>query len=184
MTFFRIVADKAYWEGMQQDHGYNPPPAWTILGSFLANLRPASAPTMQLLASLDLIYLAGAFAMVWWAFGWRVFAVAGVFLGCQAAAPASWTAGAFLRQDWFFYLVASACLAGKRWFKLAGASIVCAGLLRIFPILIVAGWLTVAGAYLIRRGRLARSHRYLLAGGLMAAAIIVPMSLWVAGPRC
>ena len=76
MTFFRIVADKAYWEGMQQDHGYNPPPAWTILGSFLANLRPASAPTMQLLASLDLIYLAGAFAMVWWAFGWRVFAVA------------------------------------------------------------------------------------------------------------
>jgi hypothetical protein len=31
VTFFRIVADKAYWEGMQQDH--NPPPAWTILGS-------------------------------------------------------------------------------------------------------------------------------------------------------
>jgi hypothetical protein len=183
VTFFRIVADKAYWEGMQQDHGYNPPPAWTILGSFLANLRPASAPTMQLLASLDLIYLAGAFAMIWWAFGWRVFAVAGVFLGCQAAAPASWTAGAFLRQDWFFYLVASACLARKRWFKLAGASIVGAGLLRIFPILIVAGWLTVAGAYLIRRGRLARSHRDLLVGGLMAAAIIVPMSLWVAGPR-
>ena len=183
VTFFRIIADKAYWEGMQQDHGYNPPPAWTILGSFLANLRPASAHTMQLLASLDLIYLAGAFAMIWWAFGWRVFAVAGVFLGCQAAAPASWTAGAFLRQDWFFYLVASACLARRRWFKLAGASIVYAGLLRIFPILIVAGWLTVAGAYLIRRGRLARSHRNLLVGGLMAAAIIVPASLRVAGSR-
>jgi hypothetical protein len=124
VTFFRIVADKAYWEGMQQDHGYNPPPAWTILGSFFANLRPASARTMQLLAGLDLIYLAGAFAMIWWAFGWRVFAVAVVFLGCQAAAPASWTAGAFLRQDWFFFLIASACLARRRWFKLAGASIV------------------------------------------------------------
>ena len=183
VTFFRIIADKAYWESMQQDHGYNPPPAWTILGSLFANLRPASIRTMQLLASLDLIYLAGAFAMIWWAFGWRVFAVAVVFLGCQAAAPASWTAGAFLSQDWFFYLIGSVCLARKRWFKLAGASIVYAGLLRVFPILIVGGWLTVAGAYLIRRRRFARSHRDLLAGGLMAAVIIVPVSLWVGGPR-
>jgi hypothetical protein len=181
VAFFRIVADKAYWEGMQQDHGYNPPPAWTILGSFFSNLRPASARYMRVLAGLDMIYLAGAFAMVWWAFGWRVFAVAVIFWGCQAAAPASWTAGAFLRQDWFFCLIASACLARRRWFKLAGASIVYAGLLRVFPILIVVGWLTVAGAYLIRRGRVARSHRDALAGGLLAAAVIVPLSLYVAG---
>ena len=181
VTFFRIVADTPYWEGMQQDHGYNPPPAWTVLGSFFSNLSPATVRTMQLLASLDLIYLAGAFAMIWWAFGWRVFAVAAIFLGCQAAAPASWTAGAFLRQDWLFYLVASACLARRRWFKLAGASIVYAGLLRIFPVLIVGGWLTVAGANLIRRGRLARSHRDVFVGGLVAAAIIVPLSVYVAG---
>jgi hypothetical protein len=181
VAFFRIVADKAYWEGMQQDHGYNPPPVWTILGSFFSNLRPASARYMQVLAGLDMIYLAGAFAMTWWAFGWRVFAVAVIFWGCQAAAPAPWTAGAFLRQDWFFYLIASACLARKRCFKLAGASIVYAGLLRIFPILIVVGWLTVAGAYVIRRGRLARSHRDVMVGGLLAAAVIVPLSLYVAG---
>jgi len=181
VAFFRIIADRVYWDGMQQDHGYNPPPAWTILGSFFSNLRPASARYMQILASLDMIYLAGAFAMIWWAFGWRVFAVAVIFWGCQAAAPASWTAGAFLRQDWFFYLVASACLARKRRFRLAGASIAYAALLRIFPILIVAGWLTVAGAYLARRGRVARSHRDVLAGGLLAAAMIVPLSLYAAG---
>ena len=137
---------------------------------------------MQLLAGLDLIYLAGAFAMIWWAFGWRVFAVAAVFLGCQAAAPASWTAGAFLRQDWFFFLIASACLARRRWFKLAGASSSTRDS-RVFPILIGVGWLTVAVAYLIRRRRLARSHRDLLVGGLIAAAIIVPLSVWVAGPH-
>jgi hypothetical protein len=136
---------------------------------------------MQILASLDMVYLAGAFAMIWWAFGWRACAVAVIFWGCQAAAPASWTAGAFLRQDWFFYLIASACLARRRCFKLAGASIVYAGLLRIFPILIVVGWLTVAGAYVIRRRRVARSHRDVLVGGLLAAAVIVPLSLYVAG---
>ena len=181
VAFFRIIADRAYWDGMQQDHGYNPPPAWTILGSFFSNLRPASARYMQILAGLDLIYLAGAFAIIWWAFGWRVFAVAVIFWGCQAAAPASWTAGAFLRQDWFFYLIASVCLARKRRFRLAGASIVYAGLLRIFPILIAVGWLTVAGAYVVRRGRVARSHRDVLAGGLLAVAVIVPLSLYAAG---
>ena len=181
VTFFRIAADAQYWEGMQQDHGYNPPPAWTILGSFFSNLRPASVRSMQFLAGLDLMYLAAAFAMIWWAFGWRVFAVAVTFWGCQAAAPASWTAGAFLRQDWFFYLVASACFARKRRFKLAGASIVYAGLLRIFPVLVVLGWLTVAGAFLIRRRRFARAHREALVGGLLAAAVIVPLSVYVAG---
>jgi len=181
VAFFRIIADRGYWDGMQQDHGYNPPPAWTVLGSFFSNLRPASARYMQILAGLDMIYLAGAFAMIWWAFGWRVFAVAVIFWGCQAAAPASWTAGAFLRQDWFFYLIASACLVRKRRFRLAGASIVYAGLLRIFPILIAVGWLTVAVAYVLRRGRVARSHRDVLAGGLLAVAVIVPLSLYAAG---
>lgn len=181
VAFFRIAADRAYWDGMQQDHGYNPPPAWTILGSFFSNLRPASVRYMQVLASFDLVYLAGAFALIWWAFGWRVFVVAAIFWGGQAAAPASWTAGAFLRQDWFFFVIASACLARKRRFKLAGASIVYAGLLRVFPFLLVLGWLTVAAAYLVRRGRVARSHRQALAGGVLAAIVIVPLSLYVAG---
>ena len=181
VTFFRVVADRPYWEEMQRDHGYNPPPAWMILGSALARLRPASAGYMQFLASFDMLYLAGAFAMIWWAFGWRVFAVAAVFWGCQAAAPGSWTAGAFLRHDWFFYLIASACLARKRYFGLAGAAIVYAGLLRIFPALVLFGWLMVMGAFLIRRGRLARSHRDALVGGLLAVAVIVPLSLYLVG---
>lgn len=180
--FFRIVADRQYWEDMQKDHGYNPPPAWTILGSFFSHLRPASARYMQFLASLDMVYLAGAFAMIWWAFGWRVCAVAAIFWGCQAAAPGSWTAGAFLRQDWFFFLIASACFARKRYFKLAGASIVYAGLLRVFPVLIVLGWFAVMGAFVVRRKRLARSHRDVLIGGLVAAAVIIPFSLYIAGP--
>jgi hypothetical protein len=136
---------------------------------------------MQFLASLDILYLAGTFALIWWAFGWRVFAVAAIFWGCQAAAPVFWTIGAFLRQDWFFYLIASACLARKRYFKLAGGSIVYASLLRIFPGLILIGWLVVAGAYLMRHKRLAKSHTQALIGGVLAAAVLIPLSLAVAG---
>jgi len=183
VKFFRIVSDEPhwYWEGMQQDHGYNPPPVWTILGSFFANLHPAQVAYMQFLAGLDLLYLAGTFALIWWAFGWRVVAVAAIFWGCQASAPVYWTIGGFLRQDWLFYLVASACLARKRYFKLAGASIVYASLLRIFPGLILIGWLVVAGACLMRHKRLAKSHTQALIGGVLAATVLVPLSLAVAG---
>src|SRR5262249_48187101 len=75
VQFFRVVSDKKYWNGMSEDHGYNPPPVWTIGGSLFANLHAATVPYMQFLASLDVLYQAGTFAILWWAFGWRVAAV-------------------------------------------------------------------------------------------------------------
>ena len=68
-----------------------------------------------------------------------------------------------------FYLVFAACLTRKRYFKLAGASIVYAGLLRIFPGLVVLGWLVVAGAYIWRHHRMAKHHVQMLLGGVAAA---------------
>lgn len=181
VKFFRIASGKGYWEDMQKDHGYNPPPVWTIAGHYLGELHPATTRYLQFLASLDLIYLAGMFGAIWWAFGWRVFAVAAIFWGCQSSAPFYWTGGAFLRQDWLFYLVLASCLARKRYFKLAGASMVYAGLLRIFPGLAVIGWLTVAGAYIFRHKRMAKTHQQMLLGGVLAAAVLIPLSLHVAG---
>lgn len=181
VQFFRTSSDKGYWEDMQKDHGYNPPPVWTIMGRFLAELHPASTRYLQFLSGFDIAYLLGMFAGIYWAFGWRVFAVGAIFWGCQSSAPFYWTGGAFLRQDWLFFLVMSACLVRKRYYKLAGASMVYAGLLRIFPGLAVIGWLTVAGIYLVRHKRMERTHVQVLLGGVLAAAVLLPVSLKVAG---
>jgi hypothetical protein len=181
VQFFRTASDKGYWEDMQKDHGYNPPPVWTIMGRFLAELHPASTGYLQFLASFDIVYLLGTFVAIYWAFGWRVFAVAAIFWGCQSSAPFYWTGGAFLRQDWLFFLVLASCLTRKRYFKLAGASMVYAGMLRIFPGLAVIGWLTVAGIHLVRHKRMPRSHVQTLIGGVLAAAVLIPVSLKVAG---
>jgi hypothetical protein len=88
------------------------------------------------------------FGALYWAFGWRTFAVAAVFWGTQSSAPFYWTGGAFLRQDWLFFFVVMAacfmrasaitCWPGPRWST--------AGLLRVFPGLTVIGWLIVAAA--------------------------------------
>ena len=181
VRFFRFTSDKSYWEGMQKDHGYNPPPVWTIAGKIFGELHPASVRYLQFLGSLDLFYLAGMFVALWWAFGWRVSMVGAIFWGCQSSAPFYWTGGAFLRQDWLFYLVLSACLIRKRWFKLAGAAMVYAGLLRVFPGLAVIGWLTTAAIYLVRHKRMHRTHVQVLIGGVLGAIVLVGLSLQIAG---
>ncbi len=181
VAFFRIASGKDYWEEMQKDHGFNPPPVWTILGRAFGEAHAASTGWLQFLASLDIAYLAGMFVALWWGFGWRVFAVGAIFWGCQSSAPFLWTGGAFLRQDWLFYLVLAAVLVRKRWFKLAGAAMVYAGLLRVFPGLAVIGWLTVAGATIIRTKTMPKHHRQMLAGGVLAAALLLPLSAWFSG---
>lgn len=181
VAFFRIASDKTYWEDMQKDHGYNPPPVWTILGSYFGNFHAASTRYLQFLASLDILYLGAMFVAIAWAFGWRVFAVAAVLWGCQSPAPFLWTGGAFLRQDWLFFLVFAACLARKRFYTLAGASMVYAALLRIFPGLAVAGWVLVAGVTLVRHKTLTKPQLKMILGGTLAAALLIPLSVHVAG---
>lgn len=191
IAFFRIGSDKAYWEGMQKDHGYNPPPVWTIAGTFFANMYPAGrgfllpvvgqVNWLQCLAMLDIVYFTAMFVAVWWAFGWRVFAVAAVFWGCQASAPFYWTGGAFLRQDWLFWIVFAACLTRRRWYFLAGAAMVYAGMLRIFPGLTVIGWLAITGFQLYRHKTLSVPQWKMLGGGVLAAALLIPLSIKVAG---
>jgi hypothetical protein len=186
IRFFRSVSDREFYEKMQKDNGYNPPPVWMLAGRFFANMFPAGHKILdfywlQWLAMLDNVLLAGMFGALWWAFGWRVFAIAALYWGCNAPGDDYFVSGAFLRQDWLFFFVLAACLARKRYYALSGASIVYAALLRIFPGLAVIGWLVVAGAGLVRHKRLAKHHQRMLLGGVLAAAVLLPASIQVCG---
>lgn len=183
VKFFRVVSGKGYWDDMLKDHGYNPPPVWTIMGRFFSELHPATVGYCQFLASLDLIYTIAMFAMLWWAFGWRVFAVAAIFYGTEHTATSYWTFGAFLRQDWLFFLVASVCLLRKKYPKLAGAALVYAGLLRIFPGVVVLGLLVVVGWSLFRKHKMTREQVQMLIGGTLSAAVLIPLSIAASGPK-
>ncbi|MFT3772585.1 MAG: hypothetical protein QM820_44915 [Minicystis sp.] len=191
ILYFRLASDKKYWEGFQHDHGYNPPPVWTMGGWAVASLYPAGkrfdlpiiggVSFLQVLGSLDVFLTAGMFIAIAWAFGWRVFAVAAIFWGTQASAPILWTYGAFLRQDWIFWLVLSVCFARKRWYAASGAAMVYAGLLRVFPGLVVVGWLVVVAFQIIKHKNLTKPQWNMLLGGTLAAALLIPASVKVAG---
>ncbi|HEX8694893.1 MAG TPA: hypothetical protein VF746_20870 [Longimicrobium sp.] len=181
VRFFRLAAGPADWERMQQDHGYNPPPAWTLAGGALAGLRPAGTRWLQALGALDVVLLLGMLGALGWAFGWRVAALGAVFWGCQAWSTFYWTGGAFLRQDWLFFLVLSVCLARRRWYAASGAALACSALLRVFPVLLLAGPAALALWSLVRTRRIPRPVLRFAAGGALAAAVLVPASLAVVG---
>jgi hypothetical protein len=181
VVWFRNSSNLQYWNDMQKDHGYNPPPVWTVMGYFLGSFHAASDGFFKLLALLDPLFFVGAFAAVYWAFGWRVCTVALIFWGCQLPAEYFWTGGAFMRQDWLFYLVLSGCLIRKRYYALGGAAFAYSTLLRVFPGALIAGWVVVIVAHFWKHKRLAPSHIRLVAGGVAATAILVSVSIGVAG---
>lgn len=199
IAWFRRSAAGSYWEGMQKDHGYNPPPVWTMTGKLFANLHEADDRFFKLLAGIDVALHAGIVLLFRWAFGWRVMTVATVFWGANAPADFYWTGGAFLRQDWLFLLVASVCLARKRYFVLSGFALTWSMLLRIFPGLFVIGSAIIIGLTLIenlRRGSRAAhdpakglvrlvhpDHRRLIGGCVLALVTLVPASVVVCGPN-
>jgi hypothetical protein len=66
---------------------------------------------------------------------------------------------------------------------LGGAAFAYSTLLRVFPGLLLAGWAVVAGAYVWKHKRMAPHHLKVMLGGLGATALLVSISIAVAGPQ-
>lgn len=172
-----------YWLNMQKDHGYNPPPVWTMEGKLFSSLGVAGDTFFKQLASIDIMLHLGMVLLVFWAFGWRVGAAFTVFWGCNAPANFYWTGGAFLRQDWLFFLVASSCFARKRKYGLAGAALTWSTALRVFPVVLFAGPAILIAIDLIKRRRLSLPYKRFIGGAIVAGGLLVPASVVIAGPQ-
>ncbi|MCC6216852.1 MAG: hypothetical protein IT376_18480 [Polyangiaceae bacterium] len=178
--FYRSSAG-SYWENMQKDHGYNPPPVWTMAGKFFGSFGTADDGFFKALSLIDIALHVGIVVLLYWAFGWRVGAVCTVWWGCNAPANFYWTGGAFMRQDWFFFVVAALCLAKKRRLALAGAALTWSALLRVFPAILFAGWGIMVLFHLFKERAFHPDHKRLIAGAAVALAVLVPASMLATG---
>jgi hypothetical protein len=182
IEWFRTTANQKFWEGMSMDHGYNPPPVWTLSGHIFGSVFPnVTNTTMSILGSLDTFVFALTFFFVWWAFGLPTCCYALFFWGVQFPANGYFTGGAFLRQDWLLYLMLSACLLRKHYWALAGAALAASSLLRVFPALFFIGIATVTISYYLKHRRFAPHHLRVFAGAAIAAVVLVGASVPVAG---
>jgi hypothetical protein len=180
-AFFRSRQDAREWDAEQVDHGYNATPVWNVAGKLLASLAPASATQLYTLALLDPLYLLATIAVVWWAFGWRVLAVALLVFATNFPSRFYWTGGGFLRWDWLFYTVAGVCCLRKGRPALAGVALAYATLLRIFPLFVFLGPALWLGWRVGRERRWDRGMVRFFAAAALAGTLLIAVSLPVSG---
>jgi hypothetical protein len=181
VAWFEKSARGDYWDRMTADHGYNPPPVWTMTGKLFSSLAPPSDHFFKVLASLDIMLQLGALVMLNWAFGWRIMTLAAVFFGCNYPANLHWTCGAFLRQDWYFLFTAAICFARKRRFGLSGAALAWSSLLRIFPVVAFTGVGLIMAFHWLRHRTVHRDHMRFAMGAALAGVVLIAASVAVAG---
>jgi hypothetical protein len=181
LRYFRTLENARRWDDAQTDHGYNGTPVWNIAGTFLANLAPASRTQILILDSIDvgLVFLLS--LMIWWAFGWRVLTVALIAFATNFPSRWYWTGGSLLRWDWLFWMTAAVCLLKKERFFYAGMALAYSTLLRIFPGFMFVAPLIAAVYHTVKHREIERRYLRFFAGAALAVAILVPMSVVVAG---
>jgi len=182
LTWFRRDMGERAWRNALLDHGYNPSPVWTIAGRGLASLGPASGGLLQALAFIDPLLMLGTIAALYWGFGPRVAVLAALFWSTQSPADFDFTGGGLLRQDWLFLAaIGLSALRRQRPF-LAGVALSWAGLLRVFPLLLLAAPALAVLGHLARERRFRRSDLRFASGVLLACGLLLPLGRLAAGP--
>src|SRR5262245_49573347 len=178
LGWFRERIGVYRWPNAQRDHGFNGTPAWVMLGQTLVSAEPVATSRVLALSLIDPLLLIGMWAMACWAFGWRATCVALLYWGTNYPAHWGWTGGSFLRQDWLLLSVAGLALLRRGWMGAAGVALGVAGLLRVFPWVLVGGLCLKALWLVWERRSLAplAQYRRFAAGFALAVMLLVPAS--------
>jgi hypothetical protein len=184
VAVFRTALAPRAWIELRGDHGYNPPPAWTLVGSALANLGPVTPARLTFLTALDPALLVVAFAALAWAFGWRTSCIALIYWGTNQTASWDWVGGSILRFDWLAASVVGLCCLRRDRPIAAGLLLAWAVGVRIFPAAIVAGVALAALLRMVWQRTSVPTHAQRRFAAAFAAgfAAIVALSSLVFGP--
>jgi hypothetical protein len=185
LTWFRQDERSLAWTQRRQDHGYNPPPTWTMVGALLTQTGPARQSQLTALTLIDPVLLTGMFVALTWAFGWRVMCIALIFWGTNQPANWTWIGGSIMRFDWLAALVVGLCCLKRERPVAAGLLLAWAVGVRIFPIVMVGGLALAAALRLLHTRRFAltvsqRRFAWAFASGIVAIAVLSSASV---GPR-
>ena len=157
------------------DHGYNPPPTWTIVGGTLSELVPVER--IKWLCLVDFAVLAVAFGFVARTFGGEVLAWCLLFFLTTFSGRWPVLGMSILRFDWLAALVIGMCLLAKQRYGGAGAAIGFSAVNRVFPSVFFAPWLAGVARDVVNEKRLPRRHLRFLAGASIVVALLGGISL-------
>jgi hypothetical protein len=119
------------------DNGLKATPTHVQVLRLFSSWQPFRTRTMLVAASLDFMLLALAGFAIYRAFGLNVLACASLVFGFGFCSRYYWLGGAFMRHDWLAALLIAAAALQLQRFRLAGAAIAYATVVRIFPVLFI-----------------------------------------------
>jgi hypothetical protein len=177
---FQRQMPSRHWRHTLKDYGYNPPPPWSLMGRVVANLFDISHVwQMVAMAWVDVLLLAIGFIFLYKAFGLYPLIFALTFFGVNYTHRYQHMSGSLLRLDWLAYLLIGISLLKLKRPKTAGAFLAYSAMLRVFPIMFLAGigfkWLWNA----IKERKIMNDDFKTLLSALAAVIVIFSLTLVV-----
>ena len=164
------------------DHGYHPPPSWTLVGGTIAQYAPVNdSLSAYLLARLDRVLIALTLIGIGWAFGLETACVVAILWGTGALWRYTLVGDAFLRHLWWAAAIAGVIGLRRGFNASAGSALMLSALFRIFPSTLGIGYLTHAIREAVRSGRPLSKHYFFAAGAGTSLLLVVFLSAWTSG---
>ena len=169
------LADEKTWRLIVSDLGYNPAPAWPVIGKPLARAIPTDSPAFLWLINLDIPLFVAILIACLWAWGPRATAVMVLYISLVGFNKVRLTGG-LLQYDWLASLLIGVALWRRGWTATGGAVLSWGAMTRVFPGFFVFPALAALAWRVVRRRPLGLSHppmRFLV-------AFTVACSVWFA----
>lgn len=159
------------WRYFFIDHGFNPPPTWTLVGGTLASLVPIHS--MKWITSLDTLLVLLLMVGILRVLGLRALLISVVFFVSTFSGRWPILGQALLRFDWVVALAASVLLLKRKHCFLGGVLLAYSGLTRIFPMVFSLPLVFVALFEWREQGRAPRWALHLAGGALLCTVVLV-----------
>lgn len=153
------------------DHGYNPPPTWTLVGGNLAEL--VSVEHIKWICMVDTVLMAIMFGVAAWAFGLEVMFFAMLWFVISFSGRWPMLGHALMRFDWVAMLGIGMALLKRNHYGGAGAALAYAAWNRVFPAIFLLGWGLEALYDTIRERRVLTKHRRFVIGATIVTVVMV-----------
>jgi hypothetical protein len=164
VRFFQGRMGPDQWQLLLLDYGFNGTPFWRLIGGALASRVSLGELNLFLLSLLDVLLIAAALGLVWYAFDLTTCLLATIFFFANFFATFDITGGGFLRMIWVAGLIGGICLLHRRRWVWGAQCLAAAALDRAFPVVFVLPALVAFVSETVRR----RSWRHEQAGRVAA----------------
>ncbi len=179
--FLDRIGKKSLAENFFVDHGYNPPPTWTLFGGNLA--ARVAVEQVVWVCRVDMLLIAAMLGVIGWAFGTEVGLWASLFYAVTFSGRWPILGMAILRFDWVAALAVGYALYYRQRLGTAAAMMAFAAWNRVFPAIFFWGWLVDAVRATAREGRIPRPHLRFVAVATLVSALMVGGAALQYGPQ-